>query len=187
MDWYIDKLNRVYEMIICNFMDSLYKNMYELFPLEGLGLAIYSDDKRRLNMAFSTQELEEEAKEEITQCYQSQKVIWNAEKRLRCMPLCLEVGENTCCVGVLALMGMYNTEREDDRLMLDLVTSYLAIIVYNAVELVAQKYRDIEVAQDEARRAQREENLLHVQNMVLDNCLSTIKHETIYYPNKITS
>lgn len=25
----------------------------------------------------------------------------------------------------------------------------------------------------------------HVQNMVLDNCLSTIKHETIYYPNKI--
>lgn len=24
-----------------------------------------------------------------------------------------------------------------------------------------------------------------VQNMVLDNCLSTIKHETIYYPNKI--
>ena len=27
--------------------------------------------------------------------------------------------------------------------------------------------------------------MLHVQNMVLDNCLSTIKHETIYYPNKI--
>jgi K+-sensing histidine kinase KdpD len=31
----------------------------------------------------------------------------------------------------------------------------------------------------------REENQLHVQNMVLDNCLSTIKHETIYYPNRI--
>ena len=27
--------------------------------------------------------------------------------------------------------------------------------------------------------------MLHVQNLVLDNCLSTIKHETIYYPNKI--
>jgi K+-sensing histidine kinase KdpD len=53
------------------------------------------------------------------------------------------------------------------------------------VELVARKYHDIEVAHDEARRLQREENLLHVQNQVLDNCLSTIKHETIYYPNKI--
>ena len=50
---------------------------------------------------------------------------------------------------------------------------------------LATKYRDIEVAQDEARRASWEDSLLHVQNMVLDNCLSTIKHETIYYPNKI--
>ena len=47
------------------------------------------------------------------------------------------------------------------------------------------KYRDIETAQDEARRASWEDSLLHVQNMVLDNCLSTIKHETIYYPNRI--
>ena len=69
--------------------------------------------------------------------------------------------------------------------MLELVASYMGILVYNAVELVAQKYRDIEWAQDEARRVLREENLLHVQNMVLDNCLSTIKHETIYYPNRI--
>ena len=26
---------------------------------------------------------------------------------------------------------------------------------------------------------------MHVQNLVLDNCLSTIKHETLYYPNRI--
>ena len=88
-------------------------------------------------------------------------------------------------MGVMALFGVMDKGREDDRLMLELVANYVAIIVYNAVELVAQKYRDIEVAQDEARRVVREENQLHVQNMVLDNCLSTIKHETIYYPNRI--
>jgi K+-sensing histidine kinase KdpD len=76
-------------------------------------------------------------------------------------------------------------EHEDDRLMLELVAGYVAILVYNAVELMAQKYRDIEVAQDEARRVLHEENQLHVQNLVLDNCLSTIKHETLYYPNRI--
>lgn len=47
------------------------------------------------------------------------------------------------------------------------------------------KYRDIESAHEEARRASWEDGMLHVQNMVLDNCLSTIKHETVYYPNKI--
>ena len=50
---------------------------------------------------------------------------------------------------------------------------------------LATKYRDIEIARDEALRASWEDSLLHVQNMVLDNCLSTIKHETIYYPNRI--
>ena len=50
---------------------------------------------------------------------------------------------------------------------------------------LAGKYRDIELAGDEARRASYEDNQLHVQNQVLDNCLSTIKHETLYYPNKI--
>ena len=50
---------------------------------------------------------------------------------------------------------------------------------------VRRKHGDIELAQDEARRLMFEENLLHVQNQVLDNCLSTIKHETMYYPNRI--
>ena len=97
----------------------------------------------------------------------------------------MEVGEEKHCVGVMALRCVSDAEGEDDRLFLELVASYIAIIVYNAVKLVAGKYRDIELAEDEARRLQREENQLHVQNMVLDNCLSTIKHETIYYPNRI--
>ena len=101
------------------------------------------------------------------------------------MPLWVEAGNENRCTGVLALKIALPVEREDDRLMLELVAGYVAIIVYNAVVLMAQKYRDIESAQDDARRAIREENQLHVQNLVLDNCLSTIKHETIYYPNRI--
>lgn len=58
-------------------------------------------------------------------------------------------------------------------------------MVFNAVVKLATQYRDIESAHEETRRASWEDSMLHVQNMVLDNCLSTIKHETIYYPNKI--
>ena len=67
----------------------------------------------------------------------------------------------------------------------ELVARYVAIVVFNAVVKLATKYRDIESAHEETRRASWEDSMLHVQNMVLDNCLSTIKHETIYYPNKI--
>ena len=44
---------------------------------------------------------------------------------------------------------------------------------------------DIEMTEDELRRAELENANLHVVNNVLDNCLSTLKHETMYYPSRI--
>ncbi|MBP5770526.1 MAG: DUF5112 domain-containing protein [Bacteroidaceae bacterium] len=44
---------------------------------------------------------------------------------------------------------------------------------------------DLELAEDEHRRRLYEEERLHVQNQIMDNCLSTIKHETMYYPGRI--
>lgn len=38
---------------------------------------------------------------------------------------------------------------------------------------------------DAVARSRYEENRLHVQNQVLDNCLSAIKHESMYYPSRI--
>lgn len=42
-----------------------------------------------------------------------------------------------------------------------------------------------ELHNEENKRIEYEDNNLHVQNMILDNCLSTIKHETMYYPSRI--
>ena len=66
-----------------------------------------------------------------------------------------------------------------------LAMGYLLIIAYTYMGRVVGTYRDIESVEDDERRARHEENRLHVQNMVLDNCLSTLKHETVYYPNRI--
>ncbi len=44
---------------------------------------------------------------------------------------------------------------------------------------------DLEMADDELRRAELENANLHIANSVLDNCLSTLKHETMYYPSRI--
>ena len=66
-----------------------------------------------------------------------------------------------------------------------LALGYLGVILYAFMGRVENAYRNIEAAEEDERRARHEENRLHVQNMVLDNCLSTIKHETVYYPNRI--
>ena len=167
-------------------VEALYKELGELISMDVLGMAIVSEESHGVEYAFSaSEEGEEEMKAEMLQCIEKMEGGWKTDKKCWCLPLCVEIGGENRCLGAMCLQGVFHSEKEDDRLLLELVAGYVAIIVYHAVELVAQKYRDIEVAQDEARRVVREENQLHVQNMVLDNCLSTIKHETIYYPNRI--
>lgn len=68
---------------------------------------------------------------------------------------------------------------------IDALYSGILQSAHDAVAKLCHQNLDVELLQDEARRAQWEDSQLHVQNQVLDNCLSTIKHETAYYPNKI--
>ena len=44
---------------------------------------------------------------------------------------------------------------------------------------------EAELANDECQRIEMESGRLHVSNSVLDNCLSTLKHETMFYPSRI--
>ncbi len=158
----------------------------ELLPIDTLGIAVWHEDRRALAYAFSASEEDDEPMREMMKdCFETETAHWQERNPIKCLPLWVETGGENRCVGVLAVKTALNAEREDDRLMLELVAGYVAIVLYHEVVLMAQKHRDIESAQDEARLVQREENRLHVQNLVLDNCLSTIKHETIYYPNRI--
>ena len=57
--------------------------------------------------------------------------------------------------------------------------------LYRQFDREKQQRTDIELADDELRRAELERNNLYVANAVLDNCLSALKHETMYFPDRI--
>ena len=57
--------------------------------------------------------------------------------------------------------------------------------LYRRFNREAERQDALELLDDELRRAELENNTLHVANSVLDNCLSTLKHETMYYPSRI--
>lgn len=42
-----------------------------------------------------------------------------------------------------------------------------------------------ELAHDELNRLRMDNDKLYISNSVLDNCLSSLKHETMYYPSRI--
>ena len=58
--------------------------------------------------------------------------------------------------------------------------------LHEGVSMSQGKNLDIELAQDELHRIEYESERYYIANNVLDNCLSTLKHETMYYPNRIS-
>ena len=57
--------------------------------------------------------------------------------------------------------------------------------LYERFRRERMQQNNIEMAEDDLHRAELENANLHVANSVLDNCLSTLKHETMYYPSRI--
>ena len=161
-------------------VDEAFASVNELLTIDRMGIAVYNETTHRLEYASRPGQ---EMPEMVEQCFSSGEYL--SEQHLQAIPLMVEAGGEHQCVGVLYLERREGTEQETDWLLFELVARYVAIVVFNAVVKLATKYRDIESAHEETRRASWEDSMLHVQNMVLDNCLSTIKHETIYYPNKI--
>ena len=172
-----DTLKEIPQRIVNEAFDSV----NELLTIERLGIAVYNEMGHRLEFASSPRM--NVTPEIVQQCFDCQSYL--SDKDMQALPLLVDAGGEHQCVGVLYLERQEESMQEADRLLFQLISRYVGIVVFNAVVRLATKYRDIEAAHEETRRASWEDSMLHVQNMVLDNCLSTIKHETIYYPNKI--
>lgn len=172
-----DTLKEIPQRLVNEAFDSI----NELLTIDRLSLAVYNETTHRLE--FASNPGLERMPELMQQCFNGQQYL--SDGLSQAIPLVVDAGGEHQCVGVLYLERREGTTQETDRLLFELVARYVAIVVFNAVVKLAIKYRDIESAHEEAQRASWEDSMLHVQNMVLDNCLSTIKHETIYYPNKI--
>ncbi len=67
----------------------------------------------------------------------------------------------------------------------DEVISQIVSSLKTSVDVTAKSREQVELAQDELRKAEYESDALHVSNSVMDNCLSALKHETMYYPSRI--
>ena len=161
-------------------VNEAFGSVNELLTISLMGIAVYNETTHRLEYASCPGQ---EMPEMVQQCFETGEYL--SEQNLQAIPLMVEAGGEHQCVGVLYLERREGTQQETDHLLFELVARYVSIVVFNAVVKLATQYRDIESAHEETRRASWEDSMLHVQNMVLDNCLSTIKHETIYYPNKI--
>ncbi len=108
----------------------------------------------------------------------------SSDAMLRVLPLTVVTGASKFNVGALEIYSERPLS-DNECVAVELVAGYAASVAYHAVVRVASGYSALDEIEESAERVKYEENRLHVQNMVMDNCLSVIKHETIYYPSRI--
>lgn len=164
-----------------NIVDASFDAINELVPIERLGLAVYSPMLK--TPVFVCNPVLTDRPPQVQECFDARKIV--AVDNHKYFPLLVDTVEGQQCVGVLYIEVREGMDLGSDVLLVQLVAEYMAIVVLNSILNLVSNYQDIESVYEELDRASYEDSQLHVQNMVLDNCLSTIKHETIYYPNKI--
>ena len=103
---------------------------------------------------------------------------------LRVLPLYATVSGEEVLVGAMELVSGRPLSG-NEIVNLELIARFVASMAYHRTVRVANSYMTLEEVEEETERIKLEENRLHVQNMVMDNCLSVIKHETVYYPSRV--
>ena len=122
----------------------------------------------------------------LSQAYETENAVFDEMSNTQIYPLLLRLNENErLCIGSVAVnYGTYRMQKEDF-IFENYIVNYLAILLYEAVIQRGQDLENVESAENEKQRSLYERTRIKVQNQILDNCLSTIKHESMYYPSRM--
>ena len=165
----------------------LYKGVNEIRKAEAIGLAMVDvEDDGKLVFEYKG---DEEYRSLVNQysllCYEKKQRMGFMREKILSLPLVVDMNGEEKCIGAVTLMLRDASLSKNDDLCLQLIAEFFAVHSYMRSTRVNESRMELEMRVDEMRRKESEDNRIHVQNMVLDNYLSTIKHETMYYPGRI--
>ena len=166
-------------------VNSISRDINELITIDNLVIGIYDEVEKKLDLSWFAECDDDVLLENLNKSYNRRCIMYDEEKKWIILPLRVDAPNEVKYIGVIGLCSDEKSVRDEDKILLELVSEYLGVALYHTIVQVERRFQDIELAKDDASRAEHEENTLHVQNLVLDNCLSTIKHETIYYPGRL--
>lgn len=101
------------------------------------------------------------------------------------IPLSVDFEGEKQSVGTMYIAYHGSVPTQEEQIIIDFIAKFVAIHIFFASVKVDEQQNILELLEDQRFAAETEQQRLHVQNMVLDNCLSTIKHETMYYPSRV--
>lgn len=173
--------------LLSQLLPVMFSCLEELHEITFIRIHIYKENGNKID-SFSYGNISYEDLTDSMQdkAYKKNEILYDPVMNTKVYPLTLKLNaEKQSCIGVVALnYGTYKMQKEDF-ILESYIINYFSILLYESVIRREYDWDNIELAEDEKQRAMYEESRIRVQNQILDNCLSTIKHESIYYPSRI--
>ena len=163
-------------------LSNSFPKINELLAVEQLSLVLYDREKQRFFTTSFPEQVELD-KTKLSTCLELQEWVHQHDEYY--IPLEVMVAGQSERVGVLYIKLREVRAAKEEKLLVEFIVRYLSTVLYNTMIRTAGRLRDISLVFDDIHRLEWENNQIHVQNRVLDNCLSAIKHETIYYPSRL--
>lgn len=159
----------------------IYKSLHEAMCVERVSVLLKNGNSASVVVSYP--------QEDVTDIYMNRVLesgasYLSSDSLLHVVPLSVVSAGETIIIGSVELLSE-RPMSENEMLNIELVVRYAASVAYHSIVRLAENYRSLAEVEEETERVKFEENRLHVQNLVMDNCLSMIKHETIYYPGRI--
>ena len=171
------------EKVVRNLTDGLFNDLDHLVDVRQLVIAL-NNEGRVITSTHSDSVPDELLDDRMRMCLESSLEQISSDGQRRVLPLTITLDDGEHTVGAVGFMLEHEPD-ESWKIVKGMVVSYLATALYSCVVRFESGFRDIEQIEEESQRIHFEENRLHVSNLILDNCLSTLKHETVWYPNRI--
>ena len=168
--------------LAANIAREIFEGTHEYLRVKSVVVFLEYDDNRQLSSV--PYDADERTAIFLQEWTKKGEAYLSADGLLRVLPLVSLSSGERCSIGAVQIETGRRLSTHEAATV-ELLINYAASAAYHSIVRLAQTYRAFDDIEEETMRMKYEENHLHVCNMVMDNCLSMIKHETIYYPSRI--
>ena len=169
--------------VVSRLASGIFVELDHLTDMRSFMIAL-NDEGRMITASHHDGTADERLEDRVKACLAQGTEQSSADGLCHALPLVMTLDGDERMIGAV---GFRLEHRPDETwpIIKGMVVKYLATALYSCVIRFESGFRDIEQIEEESERIRYEENRLHVSNLILDNCLSTLKHETVWYPNRI--
>ncbi len=184
---FIQLNNNVFSSTSSELSHVFHQGLSDIKPADTVGVLTTSkSNPDQFQFTFTGDTAEREGYEALMRsAYVQKREVHSRNGHFYAYPLYVPGTDDASLTGVMGVRFSDVKLTAEEELIVHLVAQFMSIHSYFSYQKVAEMDELIEQKQEEHLRVDNEQQRVYVQNQIMDNSLSTLKHETMYYPNRI--